>query len=109
MQTRTRVKEPSICAFAADLPHRLSGLRGGRLGVGQHQRRMMIIKELCSGRLEADQGVKDSLNTCTTCGLCTENCPAGISPPDIIERARGMLVALGLTTFESWRILTGRS
>ena len=64
-----------------DLPHRLSGLR-------------------CSGRLEADQGVKDSLNTCTTCGLCTENCPAGISPPDIIERARGMLVALGLTTSE---------
>jgi Fe-S oxidoreductase len=62
--------------------------------------RMMIIKELCSGRLEADQGVKDSLNTCTTCGLCTENCPAGISPPDIIERARGMLVALGLTTSE---------
>ena len=62
--------------------------------------RMMIIKELCSGRLEANQGVKDSLNTCTTCGLCTENCPAGISPPDIIERARGMLVALGLTTSE---------
>lgn len=60
----------------------------------------MIIKELTSGRLQADQGVKDSLNTCTTCGLCTENCPAGISPPDIIERARGMLVSRGLATPE---------
>ena len=62
--------------------------------------RMMIIKELTSGRLQADGDVLRSLNTCTTCGLCTENCPAGISPPEIIERARRMLAIQGKVTPE---------
>ena len=62
--------------------------------------RMMIIKELTSGRLQADGDVLRSLNTCTTCGLCTESCPAGISPPDIIERAKRSLVSQGRMTRE---------
>lgn len=62
--------------------------------------RMMIIKELTSGRLQADGDALRSLNTCTTCGLCTESCPAGISPPDIIERARRSLVSQGKMTLE---------
>ena len=47
----------------------------------------MILKGLTCGLLP-DSEVLDSLNTCTTCGICTENCPAGVNPPEMIESAR---------------------
>jgi fumarate reductase (CoM/CoB) subunit B len=59
----------------------------------------MVIKALSSG-LPADKDVLDSLNTCTTCGICTENCPAGVNPPDLIENARRELVRAGRMTRE---------
>ncbi len=57
----------------------------------------MVIKAMSSG-LQADSDLLDSLNTCTTCGICTENCPAGVNPPDLIERARRELVTRGSMT-----------
>jgi len=57
----------------------------------------MVIKAMSSG-LQADLDVLDSLNTCTTCGICTENCPAGVNPPELIERARRELVTRGSMT-----------
>jgi Fe-S oxidoreductase len=57
----------------------------------------MVIKGMSSG-LQADSHVLDSLNTCTTCGICTENCPAGVNPPELIERARRGLVTKGIMT-----------
>jgi fumarate reductase (CoM/CoB) subunit B len=42
--------------------------------------------------------VLDSLNTCTTCGICTVSCPAGMKPPDLIESARRELVFSGIMT-----------
>lgn len=57
----------------------------------------MILKGLTSG-LYADSTVLDSLNACTTCGICTENCPAGINPPQLIEAARRELVSMGIMT-----------
>jgi Fe-S oxidoreductase len=57
----------------------------------------MILKALTCGLLP-DQGVLDSLNTCTTCGICTENCPAGVNPPQIIENGRRELVSSGKMT-----------
>jgi fumarate reductase (CoM/CoB) subunit B len=63
---------------------------------------MMIIKRLSEGN-GVDLGTLDSLNTCTTCGMCTENCPAGIEPPSLIEDARRDLVSLGIMTEkQSW-------
>jgi len=59
----------------------------------------MVIKGLSSG-LPADKDVLDSLNTCTTCGICTENCPAGVNPPHLIESARRELVSAGRMTRE---------
>jgi Fe-S oxidoreductase len=53
----------------------------------------MIIKGLTFD-LSPDRQILDSLNSCTTCGICTENCPAGINPPEIIEKARRELVLL---------------
>lgn len=57
----------------------------------------MIMKGLTCG-LFPDSQVLDSLNSCTTCGICTENCPAGVNAPEIIENARRQLVSLGKMT-----------
>jgi fumarate reductase (CoM/CoB) subunit B len=57
----------------------------------------MILKGLTCG-LQPDSQVLSSLNTCTTCGICTENCPAGVNPPEMIESARRQLVSLGKMT-----------
>lgn len=57
----------------------------------------MILKALTCG-LQPDSQVLDSLNTCTTCGICTENCPAGVNPPEMIESARRKLVSMGVMT-----------
>ncbi len=57
--------------------------------------RIMILQGLENG-LPADCRVQESLNTCTTCGICTENCPAGINPPRLIERGRRKLILSGI-------------
>lgn len=57
----------------------------------------MILKSLDSG-LSPDLQVLDSLNSCTTCAICTELCPAGVNPPFLIERGRRELALKGVTT-----------
>lgn len=57
----------------------------------------MILKGLQDG-LEANADVVDSLNTCTTCGICTESCPAGVNPVKLVESARLELVSRGIMT-----------
>lgn len=58
---------------------------------------MLVMKRLADG----DDACFDDLNslgTCTTCGICTESCPAGVEPPKLIEDARGVLVSSGMMT-----------
>lgn len=55
------------------------------------------MKRLAEG-CKADTDDLDSLNTCTTCGICTENCPSGVDPPQSIEGARRVLVSSGIMT-----------
>lgn len=59
----------------------------------------MIMKGLAGG-LKADADVHNSLNTCTTCGICTGKCPAGVNPPALVEEARRELVDQGMITKE---------
>jgi len=51
--------------------------------------RIMVAKALREG-LSPDAEVLDSLNTCTTCGICTAKCPAGANPPAIVQSARAL-------------------
>lgn len=60
----------------------------------------MMMKGLVGGGLKADSDVQNNLNTCTTCGICTEKCPAGVNPPTLVEEARRELVAHGMVTKE---------
>lgn len=56
---------------------------------------MLVMKRLAEG----DDPCFDDLNslgTCTTCGMCTESCPAGADPPKLIEEARRVLVSSGI-------------
>jgi len=57
----------------------------------------MILKSLDSG-LSPDLQVLDSLNSCTTCAICTELCPAGVNPPILIENGRRELALKGVMT-----------
>ncbi|WNY23972.1 putative iron-sulfur-binding oxidoreductase FadF [Methanimicrococcus hongohii] len=59
--------------------------------------RILVIRDIYEGNL-TDDSVFDSINTCTTCGYCTVACPAGVHPPDLVEGARGGLVAAGKMT-----------
>jgi fumarate reductase (CoM/CoB) subunit B len=59
--------------------------------------RIMILKGLdCD--LSPDLQILDSLNSCTTCAICTELCPAGVNPPRLIESGRRELVLKGVMT-----------
>src|SRR5512139_2030217 len=59
--------------------------------------RIMILKGLdCD--LSPDLQILDSLNSCTTCAICTELCPAGVNPPRLIESGRRVLVLKGVMT-----------
>lgn len=59
--------------------------------------RIMVAKALREG-LKPDSDVLESLNTCTTCGICTVKCPAGAKPPEIVLEARRNLVSRGVMT-----------
>ena len=59
--------------------------------------RILIIRGIYEGQLD-DESVFESINTCTTCGYCTETCPAGVDPPKLVETAREGLVKLGKMT-----------
>ena len=59
--------------------------------------RIMVAKALGEG-LAPDASVLDSLNTCTTCGICAASCPAGATPPEIVQAARKGLVSQGIMT-----------
>jgi fumarate reductase (CoM/CoB) subunit B len=61
--------------------------------------RIMAMKGLQWGDLPA-QEAKESLNTCTTCGICTASCPAGIDPPMMVQFARRELVSRGIASVE---------
>jgi fumarate reductase (CoM/CoB) subunit B len=61
--------------------------------------RIMAIKSLAEGDLQGQEAL-DSLNSCTTCGICTVSCPAGIDPPGMVQAARRELVNRGITSIE---------
>ena len=77
----------SVCPAFQESGWESAGTRG----------RIMILKGLDSC-LTPDPQVLDSLNSCTTCALCTELCPAGINPPRLIESGRRQMVLKGLMT-----------
>ncbi len=78
----------SVCPVFEEVGWESSNTRG----------RIMIMKSLLHHGLKADADAVDSLNTCTTCGICTENCPAGVNPVDLVESARRELVSRGVMT-----------
>ena len=61
--------------------------------------RIMVMKSLQDGDVPGRE-VLESLNTCTTCGICTVSCPAGIDPPMMVQTARRELVKRGITSIE---------
>jgi fumarate reductase (CoM/CoB) subunit B len=70
--------------------------------------RILVMKGLQEG-LKPDLDVLDSLNTCTTCGICTDNCPSGVNPPEMVETARRELVLQGAMTVQQANLFSNIS
>lgn len=57
--------------------------------------KMMVLKEVMDGSIELSDELIETLFQCTTCGNCTQNCPSGVSVPEIIKEARQDMVRAG--------------
>jgi Fe-S oxidoreductase len=58
---------------------------------------MLIALGIHNG-LEVDENVLNSLNMCTTCGLCEQMCPSGASPVQVVQDTRRKLMLKGRMT-----------
>ncbi|NLI61942.1 MAG: (Fe-S)-binding protein [Methanosarcinaceae archaeon] len=65
--------------------------------------RILIARNLYEGA-EFEEEIFDSINTCTTCGICAKTCPAGANPPALVEGIRKGLVDMGKMTETQKRI-----
>lgn len=89
---REQILRCSSCGFCqAHCPVYGSSLRPALNARGK----MLVLKEVMDGPLELNEALFETLCQCTTCGNCEQNCPAGVSVPDIIKAARRDLVNLG--------------
>lgn len=67
----------------------------------------MLSALALSENVEATPRMIDGLNTCATCGICTETCPSGAHPDEVVEAARRELVSKGYVS-EAQKTLSDR-
>jgi Fe-S oxidoreductase len=56
---------------------------------------MLILKEVMDGTVELNDELVETLFQCTTCASCTQQCPSGVDPPEIIKQVRKDMVHIG--------------
>jgi len=57
--------------------------------------KMLILKEVMDGNIELNDELTETLFQCTTCASCTDQCPSGVDPPEIIKEVRKDMVQRG--------------
>jgi Fe-S oxidoreductase len=57
--------------------------------------KMLLIQEVMEGRIEPSDELIETIFQCTTCAACEQNCPSGVSVPDIIKAFRREMRLLG--------------
>jgi len=57
--------------------------------------KMLILKEVMDGNVELGDELVETLFQCTTCASCTDHCPSGVNPPEIIKQVRKDMVHRG--------------
>ena len=57
--------------------------------------KMLILKEVMDGDLDLNDELVETLFQCTTCAGCSEQCPSGVQPPEIIKQVRKDMVQRG--------------
>ena len=50
--------------------------------------RLQLVKRVLEDQVDASETFARRINQCLLCGVCTQNCPAGIRTEDIIEKMR---------------------
>ena len=57
--------------------------------------KMLILKEVMDGNVDLNDELIETLFQCTTCGICADQCPSGVNPPEIIKEVRKDMVQRG--------------
>jgi fumarate reductase (CoM/CoB) subunit B len=57
--------------------------------------RMLLARALAEG-VPPSKAMQTSFYTCLTCAICTETCPSGAKPDEVVEEARQEMVAAGM-------------
>ena len=62
-----------------------------------------IARALESG--QRDGRLVEAVRRCALCGLCSRSCPLGLNPADLMQTARTMLLADGVTDLDDYRLM----
>ena len=57
--------------------------------------KMLLLKEVMDRTIQLNDELIETLFQCTTCASCEENCPSGVSVPEIIKLVRKDMVDIG--------------
>ena len=57
--------------------------------------KMLILKEVMEGRVDLNDELIETLFQCTTCASCSNQCPSGVNPPEIIKQVRKDMAGTG--------------
>jgi glycolate oxidase iron-sulfur subunit len=68
----------SVCPVFKEMGNELYVARG----------KNKLAEKLVSGDIQITQRVKDAVNECLNCKTCSANCPAGVSPENVVLRLR---------------------
>jgi len=68
----------SVCPVFKEMGNELYVARG----------KNKLAEKLVSGEIQITQRVKDAINECLNCKTCSANCPAGVSPENVVLRLR---------------------
>ncbi len=54
--------------------------------------RVTLLRNALLGRLPLDEGIREPMFNCLTCGGCVDHCPPGVTTDKIVTKARQVLV-----------------
>jgi Fe-S oxidoreductase len=57
--------------------------------------KMLLLKEVMDKRIDLNDELIETLFQCTTCAICSTDCPSGVDVPEIIKQVRKDMVHIG--------------
>lgn len=65
---------------------------------------VQIAQNVLSGQ-ELKEGLDQAIVRCALCGLCSHSCPVDLNPADLMQTAREILLAHGITDLDDYQMM----